>query len=384
MKKILLLITLILWIMLMSCVEQNTEKRSPLVVMLDSLITLEHNARRFDGTLVIGTKASILYEKAIGTSNRVWDIPIRMDHRFDICSINKSFIATLTLMALEEGKLSLEDHLTDRLKTYSYSGKLDEDMTIHQMLTHTSGLPDYVQTQPDLSENLLRRFKRKHFTNEEYVDFISNVPAVNDPGLQFYYSNFAYHLLIVLLEDSYQRPFPELLEQKICKPLGLEHTFSTTSNRKVFKNMVEGYNYEKSDDSWIRNQFIDLTAGRRIFSTSHDLYLWGKEMSSPSLLNKESMTLMQTNHVEDITTEISYGYGWAVFDGKRQYGMGDLGIDRKYIIHGGATEGFKSMLINIENGEYIIAFLANTGEQTNEMELAKKIVTILINSRNEN
>ncbi|MEM8939182.1 MAG: hypothetical protein AAGC64_07535 [Bacteroidota bacterium] len=61
--------------------------------------------------------------------------------------------------------------------------------------------------------------------------------------------------------------------------------------------------------------------------------------------------------------------------------MGNLGTDRKYIIHGGNTEGFKSMLINLENGEYIITFLANTGDQTNELELTRKITSLLLHSK---
>ena len=92
---------------------------------------------------------------------------------------------------------------------------------------------------------------------------------------------------------------------------------------------------------------------------------------------------MKTNHVKDVDINISYGYGWVVFDGAGAYQMGNLNVDRNYIIHGGSTEGFKSMLINIEQGQFIIAFLANTGNQTHEMELAKSISEILIDSNYE-
>ncbi|WP_158237246.1 serine hydrolase [Aquimarina sp. MAR_2010_214] len=351
---------------------------------LDSLFEIEHDKNRFDGTAVIGTKDAIVYKKAIGISNRIWNIPMQIDHRFDICSINKSFIAALILMAVEEGKLSLDDHLTDYINTYSYQGKFNQDITIHNLLNHTAGLPDYDQVHPNLSKNQHQIFKRKHFDNNEYIDFISRIPAISNPNQQFYYSNFAYHLLVIILEDLYQLSFSDLLEQKITKPLQLEHTFSTSNNRIVFENIVEGYTYNKTTKNWMRNQFIDLTLGRRIFSSAEDLYHWGKEMSSPVLFNNKQIELMQTNHVSEINQEISYGYGWVVFDGKRQYRIGDIGVNKKYIIHGGATEGYKSMLINIESGEYIISFLANTGDQTNELDLAKKIAVILYTTENEN
>lgn len=383
MKKHVFPVLLSLCILLPSCRDQTTKQVSSLATKLDSLILSEHKANRFDGALVIGTQDSILFEKAIGTSNRVWDIPVHMDHRFDICSINKSLVATLLLIATEEGKLSPHDYLSDHLKNYSYSGQFNKDITLHQMLTHTSGLPHYEQLPEELYKNYSERYKRYHFTNSEYVDFISTIPAVGKPGQQFYYSSFAYHLLAIILEDIYQKPFSELLKEKICTPLQLNHTFSTTSTLEVHKNMAEAYNYTDSTDTWKRNRFTDLTLGRRTFSTAYDLYLWGRAMNTPSLLGPESLKQMQTNHLKGITDEISYGYGWVIFDSKGLYRMGNLDIDRNYIIHGGATEGFKSMLINIEGGEYIIAFLANTGEQTNEMELAKKIVHILISSENE-
>ncbi len=367
-----------------SCSKQKSVNTSFLTSKLDRLFEIEHRENRFNGTVVIGTKDTIIYKKSIGISNRIWNIPMQIDHRFDICSINKSFIAALILIAVEEGKLSLNDHLTDHINTYSYSGEFNHNITIHNLLSHTSGLPDYGQVHPNLSKNKHLKFKRKHFDNTEYIDFISKIPAVSDPNQQFYYSNFAYHLLIIILEDLYQLPFSKLLEQKITKPLKLEHTFSTSDNRIVFEHVVEGYNYNETTNDWTRNQFIDLTLGRRIFSSAENLYRWGKEMSSPVLFNGKQIELMQTNHLSKINPEISYGYGWVVFDGEKQYRIGDIGIDKKYIIHGGATEGYKSMLINIEDGEYIIAFLANTGDQTNELDLAKKITALLYTTENEN
>ncbi len=373
---------LLSFIWLGSCQDPKAGQTN-LQLRLDSLITSEHSANQFGGTIVIGTNDTILFSKAIGIANRTWQIPMRLDHRFDICSINKSFISALILIAVEEGKLSLDDLLVDHLANYEYAGEFDPAITIHQMMSHISGLPDYDSVEPELLQNEGRLFKRKQFSNAAYVDFISQLPVKGAPEQQFYYSNFSYHLLAIILEDVYQMSFPELLENKIADPLGLHETFSSVSNTEVFERLTEAYNYKSASDSWERNQFIDLSLGRRIFSSAHDLYLWGKAMSGTSILSNESLALMTTNHVKTINPDISYGYGWAVFDGKKQYRMGDLGIDRRYIIHGGSTEGYKSMLINIESGQYIIAFLANTGDQTNELRLAQKIVNILISSEND-
>lgn len=363
--------------------DENTADENSGIFQLDSLLTGEHEANRFDGTIIIGNRDSIIYTKAIGTADRVWEIPMDVSHRFDIASVNKSFIAALVLMAVEEGKLKLEDVLVGRIRKYQCGGSFNAKITIHQLLTHTSGLPDYDAVEAILSEHNFRAFKRKHFSDEEYVDFISRLKPFGQTGKQFCYSNFAYHLLAIILEDCYQKDFAEILKTKICEPLNLTETFSPTSNEAVYPRIAEGYNYSENNGTWKRNNFIDFTLGRRIYSTSTDLYKWGKAMTDSAFLSSHSLKLMQTNHLATLTKEISYGYGWVVFDGNGHYCMGNLPISKKYIIHGGATEGYKSMLVNIEHGEYIIAILSNTGDQTNEILLTQKIVELLINANHE-
>ena len=380
-KTFVIAVGVIIW--LSACTKPTPTHTNKLASRLDSLITQEHDANRFDGTIVVGTQDSILFTKAIGIADRVWDIPLQLDHRFDICSLDKSFAAALVLLAVEEGKLSLDDRLRELLGSFSYTGTFHPDITLHHLLTHTSGLGHYEQLPADYQIDWARPFKRKHVTPEEYVDFISTLSTVGPPGAQFAYSSFGYHLVAIILEETYQMTYGELLEEKICQPLGLNQTFSTTNNREVHQHLVEAYNYDQTTGSYRRNQFIDYTLGRRTFSTAQDLYQWGKAMSSSALLSEASRKRMQSNHLAGITADLSYGYGWAVFDGQGNYQMGDLGIDRKYIIHGGATEGFRSMLVNIEEGQYIIAFMTNIGDRVNEIGLTKSIVNILLESEHE-
>lgn len=348
------------------------------LVRLDSLVLAEHQLDKFHGTIQINKGDSILYKKAIGIADRSWDIPMGSDTRFDIASLNKSFIAALVLLAVEEERFSLDSKMSDLLEQFDYSGQFDPEITLHQMLSHTSGLPDYEAVNDSLSNNGFKAFKRLHFSNGNYVDFISQLPTKGQAGKQFYYSNFAYHLLAIILESSYKESFANLLQTKICQPLGLASTYSTVSNEELQPKLAKAYSYDEQRQVWRSNNFIDLTLGRRIFSTVADLNVWAQAMDSDLILSQESIKLMQTNHLSQINPEISYGYGWAVFDGRGEYKMGNLGIDLPYIIHGGATEGYKSMLVNINKGEYIISFLSNVGNRTNEMQLAQKITNILI------
>ncbi|MDN3689207.1 serine hydrolase domain-containing protein [Cyclobacterium jeungdonense] len=383
MTKILItLFTIVCLLVSMGCRQKKEEvphkSFQHLTQKIDSLFKAQNQQDLFHGGVVITQKGETLYESYLGIADRSWNIPIEQDTKFDIASVNKSMIAALVLKAVEEGKLHLEDKLVDLLSGFSYEGNFHPEITLHHMLSHSSGLPDYDAVSEPLRLNHFLPFKRLRFTNESYVDFISKIELVNQPGKQFYYSNFAYHLLPILLEETYQKPFGELLNEKLTRPLGLEHTVSESKNEIVIPKLANAYNYQKETGQWHQNLFIDLSLGRRIFSTASDLNRWAQVMDNPGWLSATSLKLMQQNHQTEIDEQFSYGYGWVVIDAKNKSKMVDLGIQQPYIIHGGSTEGYKAMLININQGAYVISFLSNVGNRTHEIQLAQEIVNILI------
>lgn len=344
---------------------------------LDSLFQTLADKDLFSGTVAIGTQDSLMYHSAFGVANRTFNLPMETGFRFDIASLNKSMVAALVMIAQEERVLSINDHLVDLLKGVDYEGSFNDGITIHQLLTHTSGLPDYDAVDEDLASQNFRTFKRLHFTNPEYIDFISRLEMVEEPGTTFHYSNFGYHLICMILEDRYGMSFGELLEHKITGPLGMDFTYSTTSNKEIFDDTVEAYTYDEQGNRWVKNSFIDLTIGRRVFSTAADMYRWGTVISGSTIISDESINNLTTNYLNELHSDLSYGYGWVIYGPNESYSMGDLGIDKPYIIHGGSTEGFKSLLINIDEGEWIISILANSGNRTSEMDLAESILDIL-------
>ena len=320
----------------------------------------------------------VIYENNFGLADRGWGIKVDKDVKFDIASVNKSMIAALILKAVEEERLKLDDRLVTLLKDFSYAGSFHPDITIHHLLCHTSGLADYDAISEELKQDNFQKFKRQHFSNGAYVNFISNLNPIDAPGKRFYYSNFSYHLLAIILEKVYNESFPKLLEEKLTKPLGLHNTFSEINNSVINSQLAHAYNFETSTGQWLKNPFIDLTLGRRIFSTASDLNRWAQVMDNPGYLSEHSLGLMQKNHLAQLSDNFSYGYGWVVFDKVHKSDMGNLGIDKPYIIHGGSTDGYKAMLLNINKGEYVISFLSNVGNRTQEMKLTKEITNILI------
>ncbi|HAP64844.1 MAG TPA: hypothetical protein DCR93_36955, partial [Cytophagales bacterium] len=339
MMRTLGLLTLV--ILLLGC-QPKPQPKTPALAGLEAWLAAEHEADRFHGSVVVGNREGILYEKHVGLANRGWGIPIDSTTRFDMASLNKSFVGALMLLAQQAGKLHVSDRLVDRLSSFSYSGQFHPDITLHDMLTHRSGLPDYDGVAEELRTDNYRSLKRSHFSSAEYVDFISQLPPMAAPGERFYYSNFAYHLLSIVLEEVYQMPFDALLQRQICDPLGLEHTFSSTDNAAVHPRVAEGYLWREG--AWERNGFIDLTLGRRIFTTGRELYRWGQAMTDDRLLPDSLRQQLYANHLQGVNSPIAYGYGWVPYTPGGAYPMGNLELDRPYIIHGGNTEGYRSLL----------------------------------------
>ncbi|MEM7102914.1 MAG: serine hydrolase domain-containing protein [Bacteroidota bacterium] len=345
---------------------------------LTALFQKQHEEDLFHGGVVISHKGETIYENYLGVADRTWDIPVRENVKFDIASVNKSMTAALVMKAVEANKINLDDYLVNLLSGFTFEGHFHPEITLHHLLTHTSGLPDYDGIPKALQANQFLEFKRSRFTNAEYINFISQLEQVGEPGQQFHYSNFAYHLVAIILETTYAQPFGEILKDKLTKPLGLKNTISESKNENTIPFLAKAYNYEESKGEWHENLFIDLSLGRRIFSTASDLNRWANVMDNPGYLNKQSLDLMKTNHLAAISNDISYGYGWVIIDAENKSRMGDLGINQPYIIHGGSTEGYKALLVSINSGEYIISFLSNVGNRTRELELAKEIANIII------
>lgn len=374
------MIGLIVLIALVACQTKhiNQDQKSQQIREIDSLMISRDQQDSFHGGIVISQNGKVIYENYLGTADRSWDIPVTKNVKIDIASVNKSMIAALVLKAVEDGKLSLNNKLVDLLNGFSFEGRFHPDITLHQMLCHSSGLPDYDQLPDDLRKNKFMKFKRMRFTNEEYVDFISKIEPVNEPGKQFYYSNFAYHLLAIILEETFEMPFGQILKEKLTSPLGLDHTVSASKNEETIKYLAKGYNFDDNTGEWLQNPFTDLSLGRRIFSTASDINRWAMVMDNPGYLSAHSLKQMKTNHLTGISKSVSYGYGWVVVDAENKSEMGNLEIELPYIIHGGSTDGYKAMLININNGEFVISFLSNAGDRTRELQLAKQIVHLLI------
>ncbi len=196
-------------------VEQQLQKALEMAV--------DHPATILPGAAVYVRSRAGTWKAAAGVANLETGQPLTPDMRFRAGSIMKSFVATVVLQLVEEGKLDLDDPLPKILPAaICESFEHGSSITLRQLLSHTSGIPDWLTPKvlEDIVSDLL-----KIRTPEHYVEIAGSLPTVFAPGESWQYSNTNYNLIGMVIEGTTGRPWRREIEDRILGPLGLANTF---------------------------------------------------------------------------------------------------------------------------------------------------------------
>ncbi|WP_162182458.1 serine hydrolase [Lacinutrix jangbogonensis] len=310
----------------------------------------------FSGTVLVAKKGEIIFEEAYGESDRVNKTPITIDTKFGIGSITKQFTAMLIMQLVEENTIKLQDTIGTYLP-YLPKEKANH-ITIHQLLSHTSGLSHYNSLQ-DIGVSL-NDFGNTKYSPKALAEVIGRTYLVNKPGTTYYYSSFGYDLLGAILEEVSGKTFSELLNASIIKPLGLKNTgFGTNEYNSI--NLAKGYSYREvyGWDWWtsehggktievpFRDQSTAYAAGG-MHSTVKDLFIWSEAVKSNTLLSPELTTIMLTPNMK------GHCYGWV----RNWDDIIEKNTKVRLYGHGGALSG-NSAFIALYDDETTIIYLSN-------------------------
>ncbi|MDW3193887.1 MAG: serine hydrolase domain-containing protein [Cytophagales bacterium] len=311
----------------------------------------------FSGTVLIAKNDQVVFTGAYGFSNRSLKKPNTLDTRFPVGSVTKQFTAMLVMQMVEQGDLDLDDPIVKHLPYLASTWS--EQITLHQLLSHTSGLPHYDGL---LGEVINRNaFAKTAYTPKELAVLIDQVELDYPIDTKFHYSSLGYMLLGVILEEVSGQSYSTLLQQNITTPLGLKNT-GFASNEFIAAETARGYAFVE-DESFMmifnklggdfekvpfRDQSNKYSTGG-IHSTVEDLWVWSKAIRNNILLSKEYTDLMLTPN------QSGYCYGW--------FRNWDELIERnknvKMYTHGGALFGHRASINLFDDGTTII-YLANT------------------------
>jgi len=185
---------------------------------IDNLLTQINEKGEFNGIVLIGNNDSILFSKSYGFADFKNKAKIDLNTQFYIASISKQFTATAILILSENGKLKIDQPVKDFLVNFPY-----EEITIHHLLSNTSGITDYIDY---FAENWN---KRKQANTDDVMSFLNNInPKLQfETGSKFQYSNTNYVILAKIIEIVSSQSYPSFLEKNIFEPCGLSQTYAT-------------------------------------------------------------------------------------------------------------------------------------------------------------
>src|SRR6266436_662656 len=211
---------------------------------IDELVSVYNKYGQFNGSVLVADSGKVIFKKGFGLANMEWNIPNQPDTKFRLGSITKQFTATLILQLVEQGKIKLDGKLIDYLPDYRKD--TGAKVTIHNLLSHTSGVPSYTSL-PGFFTNV----SRNPFAVDDFIKKYASGDLEFEPGTKFVYSNSGYFLLGAIIEKVTGKPYEQVLKENIFDPLGLkdsgydhwEKILSAKSKELMFKPNLNNYGY---------------------------------------------------------------------------------------------------------------------------------------------
>jgi CubicO group peptidase (beta-lactamase class C family) len=315
----------------------KTFKSRALEAELDSL------CNRLNGSVMLAFGDDVFYKKEVGFTRLAKKIPanaINAETLFELASISKQFTAAAILKLNEEKKLSLNDDVSTFLPNFPY-----KNITLHHLLTHTSGLPEYMDF-PEKDFNQKEPLSNARL--EEYLE-TKKPKVLFQPGAKFKYVNTNYALLALIVEKITAGSFTEYVKKEIFAPAGLKLTCFTTA-LETQTNYAKGHLEDMSERPF---HFQNGVLGDKgVYSTVDELYRWVKAyLRDYKVLPQEVIALAtqpQNQNKEGKPSEL-YGYGYRLEEDNDEF----------LIYHGGLWRGFQNNMVYRPKDQYIFIVLSN-------------------------
>jgi CubicO group peptidase (beta-lactamase class C family) len=303
---------------------------------MDNIVQDYVQRKIFTGSILVARDGKIVFDKSYGSANLEWDIPNSPTTKFRIASLTKQFTAASIFLLQERGKLNIDDPV----KKYVPDAPAAWDkITIHNLLTHSSGIPNSYDGITSWSQTK---------TPEELVAAFRNKPLDFEPGTTRKYSNAGYYLLGYLIERVSGQSYKEFVSENIFKPLDMKDS-GYVSNSEVIHGRASGYQMGPAGPENARyyNETLLFSSGG-LYSTTEDLLKWEQGLLGGKLLSAASLKRMTTPFKHDFAC----GLVVSEIDG------------HPAIEHAGDMDGFTSDIVYFVDDKVAVIVLNNLSGET--------------------
>ena len=326
---------------------------SEFVTKADQYIQSYVQAGRFTGSVLLAKGGTVVYSKGFGMANLELDVPNKPETKFRLGSITKQFTAAAILQLQERGLLNVKDEISKYVPDSPESWK---GITIHQLLTHTSGIPSYTNG-PEYVKHM-----REEATPLEFIKRFRDKPLDFKPGERFSYDNSGYFLLGVIIEQVSKMKYEEYLRNNIFDKADMVDT-GYDHPESILKNRATGYS--KKGDKVINSEYLDMGqpyAAGSLYSTTLDLYRWDRALYTAKILQSKSLDSAFT------VNKAGYGYGWFI---EMQHGHKTVG-------HGGGINGFSTVIRRAIEEDAVAILLSNSDSSNAVGMMGKELLGLLL------
>lgn len=317
---------------------------------LDELVAGFVKLQQFNGSVLVARNGTVLLKKGYGYANFELLSPNEVDTKFRLASVTKQFTAMAVMQLVERGALRLEGTISEYLP--DYPKETGSKVTIHHLLTHTSGIPSYTDFPGFMQQHV-----RDPYRPQDFIKYFKDSTLLFQPGERFAYNNSAYFLLGVIIEKVTGKPYAQVLAEHIFIPLGMKNT-GYDVNARVLPKRAAGYHL--NGDQLVNAPYIDMSipyAAGSLYSTVEDLMLWDNALYTETLVKNETLNKIFTPYISTAGRGVAnyYGYGW--FLGKEQVGSSADSVET--IEHGGGIFGFNTLMFRVPKSKTTIILLSN-------------------------
>jgi CubicO group peptidase (beta-lactamase class C family) len=319
----------------------NIHESSVIVLKIDSLFQILSTKRGFNGNVLIAQGGKVLYENAFGYADLEEKTPLNIESTFQLASITKQFTAMAIMMLHDEGKLNFTDTVQRFFPRFPY-----HDITIRQLLTHRSGLPEYMSFAKRYWKN-----KKRLMNNDDVMDMlITHQPGlVYVPDRKYKYNNTGYVILARIVEQVSGLQFHVFLEKRIFKPLGMKRTF-IYNTKKMLNVEYQTLGYKKNKRRAEEDYLSGVVGDKGIYSTVEDMFKWDQALYTEQLIKQATLQEAFTPFSYDWRNDNSYGYGWRIVTADDS---------SKIVYHAGLWRGYSSFFVRRLHDKTTIIVLCN-------------------------
>ena len=284
--------------------EMSKLTQDEIVQQLEAFVDRLAEADAFSGTVLLAKDGKVLFEAAHGLASKRFDVPVRIDTKFNLGSMNKMFTCVAITQLVQLGKLSLDDQLSHFVGDDWLPQVVADKIQIKHLLTHTSGLGSYFNdTYQESSKALFREL-------DDYRPLVADSTLSFEPGSDWQYSNTGMFLLGVVIEKVSGQNYFDYIRQHIHEPAGMPNSDCYDMDRPV-ANLAIGYS--KGDGQWQNNLYMHVIRGGPAgggFSTVGDLLNFDRALRGHQLLDAEHTELVWSAKPD--MKSPSYGFGFAI------------------------------------------------------------------------